>query len=73
MRSNQTLKYFRFFIKHIPQLNGREKEVLLKRLKRVTLEKIGEFFGLTEGRIRQIEKLAIAKIKRKSQQLALFK
>lgn len=73
MRSNQTQKYFAYFIKHIPQLKEKEKKVLFGRLKETTLSKIGESFNLTEGRIRQIEKEAIAKIKCKIYQLSLFK
>ncbi|MFH1863574.1 MAG: sigma factor-like helix-turn-helix DNA-binding protein [bacterium] len=73
MRSNQTLKYLAYFIKHIPQLKEKEKKILFERLKETTLSKIGESFNLTEGRIRQIEKEAIAKIKSKIQQLPLFK
>jgi len=73
MRSNRTLKYFSYFVKHTPQLTKKEKKVLFKRLKEVTLSKIGKSFNLTEGRIRQIEKGAIAKIKSKIYQLSLFK
>jgi len=73
MRSNQTLKYFAYFVKHIPQLKEKEKKILFGRLKETTLSKIGESFNLTEGRIRQIEKEAIAKIKSKIYQLSLFK
>jgi DNA-directed RNA polymerase sigma subunit (sigma70/sigma32) len=73
MRSNRTLKYFSYFVKHIPQLTGKEKEILFERLKEITLSKIGDSFNLTEGRIRQIERGAIAKIKSKTHQLSLFK
>ena len=73
MRSNQTLKYFSYFVKHTPQLTEKEKKVLFERLKEVTLSKIGKSFNFTEGRIRQIEKGAIAKIKSKIYQLSLFK
>jgi DNA-directed RNA polymerase sigma subunit (sigma70/sigma32) len=73
MHSNRTLKYFSYFVKHTPQLKEKEKKVLFERLKEVTLSKIGKSFDLTEGRIRQIEKGAIAKIKSKTYQLSLFK
>lgn len=73
MRSNKTLRYFSFFIKKIPDLSGKEREILLKRLRKKTLISIGKYYGVTEGRIRQIEKIAIRKIKSKSRQLALFK
>ncbi|HLE49198.1 MAG TPA: sigma factor-like helix-turn-helix DNA-binding protein [Patescibacteria group bacterium] len=73
MRSNQTQRYFRNFIKKIPNLSGKEKDVLLKRLRRETLENIGKPFKLTEGRIRQIEHTALVKLKSKKRQLALFR
>jgi len=73
VRSNKTLKYFAQYVRKIPDLDGREKQVVLRRLKRNTLEGIGKSWGLTEGRIRQIEKSALTKIKSTSRQLALFK
>ncbi|KKR10987.1 MAG: hypothetical protein UT39_C0012G0009 [Candidatus Woesebacteria bacterium GW2011_GWA1_39_21] len=73
MRSNRTLKYFSFFVKKIPALSGKEREVLLKRLRKKTLTSIGKNYGVTEGRIRQIERTALLKIKSKSHQLALFR
>ena len=72
MRSNQTLKYFRFYIRKAPDLSGKEKTILLKRLRRTSLEEIGKLYDLTEGRIRQIEKSALRKIKSKARQLSLF-
>jgi len=73
MRANRTLSFFLTHIKKLPQLSFKEKEVLLKRLKRVTLEKIGLKYKVTEGRIRQIEKQALQKIKSKRYQRRLFK
>ena len=73
MRGNRTIRYFSYFIKNIPQLTSKEKVILRKRLKRVTLENLGSDFEVTEGRIRQIEKKAIAKIRSKIYQLSLFK
>ena len=67
------MKYLGYFVKHIPRLDIREKKVLLDRLNGITLEEIGKSFSLTEGRIRQIEKEAVAKIKSKIYQLSLFK
>jgi len=72
MRSNRTVNYFSFFIKNIPDLSGKERTVLLSRLRKKTLEGIGKKFDVTEGRIRQIEKFAIGKLRSKSHQLALF-
>lgn len=73
MRSNKTLKYFSFLVKNIPDLTGKERKVLLGRLRKKTLETIGKSFDVTEGRVRQIEKVALNKIRGKSRQLALFK
>jgi hypothetical protein len=73
MTPNRTLRYFSFFIKRIPDLTGKERKVLLGRLRKKTLVMIGKSFAVTEGRIRQIEKTAIRKIKSKNHQLALFR
>jgi len=73
MRSNRTLKYFSGFIKKIPDLTGKERVILLGRLRKKTHIMIGKSFGVTEGRIRQIEKTSIRKIKSKSHQLNLFR
>lgn len=73
MKANKTIKYFTSHIRKLPQLTPKEKTILIKRLKENTLEKIGEKYGVTEGRIRQIEKSAITKIKRKIYQQSLFK
>ncbi|EKD96444.1 MAG: hypothetical protein ACD_24C00043G0001 [uncultured bacterium] len=73
MRSNQTTLYFKSLIKHNFDLSGKESEVLIKRLRRTTLEEIGKKFGITESRVRQIERTALSKIKSKTHQLALFK
>ena len=72
MRSNKTVKYFSFLVKNIPDLTGKERKVLLGRLRKKTLETIGKSFNVTEGRIRQVEKAALDKIRSKSHQLALF-
>jgi len=73
MRPNQTLKYFSALINNISDLDGREKIILLKRLKKNTLVAIGKKWNITEGRVRQIEKEAISKIKSKTRQLSFFK
>lgn len=73
MTPNRTLRYFSFFVKKIPDLSGKERQVLLSRLRKKTLIVIAKSFGVTEGRIRQIEKEAIKKIKSNHHQLALFK
>lgn len=50
-------------------LNPKEKEVIIKRFSlnnepRQTLEKIGQSFSVTRERIRQIEKIALGKLRR---------
>lgn len=72
MRSNKTLRYFYTFINKSPNITGRERFVLSKRVRSITHTEIGLRLNLTEGRIRQIEKRAISKIKSKIKQLNLF-
>ncbi|OGM59949.1 hypothetical protein A3A75_00015 [Candidatus Woesebacteria bacterium RIFCSPLOWO2_01_FULL_39_10] len=72
MRANRTLRYFTAHIRKLPHLTSKEKDVLARRLRKVTLEKIGILFDVTEGRIRQIEKVAIKKVRSKHFQQALF-
>lgn len=50
-------------------LSGKEKEVIIKRFSihdgpRQTLEKIGKQFSVTRERVRQIEKIALGKLRR---------
>ena len=73
MRSNRTIKYFSSFVKNISDLSGKERLVLLGRLKENTHVALGKKWNVTEGRIRQIERGAIGKIKSKTHQLSLFK
>jgi DNA-directed RNA polymerase sigma subunit (sigma70/sigma32) len=72
MRANRTLRYFAAHVRKLPFLTFREKHVLIKRLKGITLEKIGDKFQVTEARIRQIEKEAVKKIKSGLYQQKLF-
>lgn len=72
MRSNQTLRFFRYLIRSSIDLTNKEKVVLLRRLRKATLEKIGEKYMISESRIRQIEKAAITKMKSNTHQLTLF-
>jgi len=58
----------------LKNLNEREKEVLTKRYsldgdKKATLEKIGQKYGITRERVRQIENIAIKKAKSISEKL----
>jgi DNA-directed RNA polymerase sigma subunit (sigma70/sigma32) len=73
MRANQTHRYFSSRIVKLPHLSKKEKDILLERLKTVTLEKIGKNYGVTAERIRQIEKAALIKAKTRFHQQSLFK
>lgn len=73
MRANRTIRYFAAHINKLPQLTAKEKEVLISRLKMTTLENTGSRYHVTEGRIRQIEKGALTKIRSKIYQQKLFK
>lgn len=57
-------------------LSPKEKEVIIKRFSlgdepRQTLEKIGQSFSVTRERIRQIEKIALSKLRRTSENTKL--
>ena len=73
MRGNRTFRYFSAHILNLPHLSSKEKDVLIRRLKTITLENIGKKYQVTEGRIRQIEREALRKVKSKSYQQRLFK
>ena len=73
MRGNRTIRYFSAHILKLPHLSSKEKEVLIRRLKTITLNNIGKKYGVTEGRIRQIERNALKRLKSKSYQQKLFK
>ena len=54
--------------KHLDKLNNREKEIIIKRYglfnhDEMTLEEIGDEFDLTRERIRQIQNIALSKLK----------
>ena len=70
--SNQSVAYFALFIKNSKELTFREKEILLYRLRKKTLKKLGRKYRLSGERIRQIEKQAINKFFKKTNQLPLF-
>ena len=70
--SSQTLKYFNSIISDAKELNRKEKEILIKRLKKQKLQKIGRKYRVTAERVRQIEKEALLKFKKKMIQLMLF-
>lgn len=70
--SSQTLRYFNSIINNAKELNRKEKDILIKRLKDTTLEKIGKKYKVSGERVRQIEENAIAKFIKKMIQLMLF-
>jgi DNA-directed RNA polymerase sigma subunit (sigma70/sigma32) len=72
MVANQTLKYFIKIVKSEKALSKKEKDILVARLQKKTLEKIGKKYKLTAERIRQIEEDAVKKFLKKINQLFLF-
>lgn len=70
--SSQTLLYFQTVIANSKELTKREKDILSKRLDKITLEKIAKKYKLTDERIRQIEEEGLAKFLKKACQLLLF-
>lgn len=70
--SSQTWDYFIFFIQNARELSKKEKEILVKRLRAQKLKKIGRKYKVTAERIRQIEKEALSKFKKKITQLLLL-
>ncbi|MEX1052619.1 MAG: sigma factor-like helix-turn-helix DNA-binding protein [Patescibacteria group bacterium] len=72
MVANQTLRYFIKIIKKEKALNKKEKEILIARLQKKTLVKIGKKYKLTAERIRQIEDDSVKKFLKKVNQLFLF-
>lgn len=70
--STQTAKYFISIIKNAKELDGKEKDILTRRLRDTTLKKIGRKYKVTDERIRQIEKKALQKFSEKMIQLMLF-
>lgn len=70
--SSQTISYFISIIKNAKELDKKEKDVLIKRLKGITLEKIGKKYEVSDERIRQIEEKSLQKFIKKMCQLLLF-
>jgi DNA-directed RNA polymerase sigma subunit (sigma70/sigma32) len=70
--SSQTIAYFINNIKKSRELNRKEKDVLIARLSKRTLIKVGRKYHLSGERIRQIEKEALRKIIKGNSQLLLF-
>ncbi|OGK31581.1 hypothetical protein A3F29_01350 [Candidatus Roizmanbacteria bacterium RIFCSPHIGHO2_12_FULL_33_9] len=72
MIGNETLRYFIKIVKNEKALSHKEKEILVARLQKKTLIKIGKKYKLTAERIRQIEENAVKKFLKKINQLFLF-
>jgi DNA-directed RNA polymerase sigma subunit (sigma70/sigma32) len=70
--ANQTTAYFISMIKASAKLKKKEKEILISRLRRKTLKKIGKKYKVSGERIRQIEKFALIEFKKIIYQLLLF-
>ena len=69
---NRTIKYFISIVQNSKELSKKEKEILIKRLRDKTLEKIGKKYKVSAERIRQIEEKALLKFIQKICQLNLF-
>lgn len=69
---NQTVVYFTSVIKRSKECTEKEKKILIYRMKRVKLEKIGKRFKVSGERIRQIEKETLEKFEKAIIQLRLF-
>lgn len=70
--STQTGKYFISIIKNSKELDRKEKDILIRRLKENTLAKIGRKYKVSDERIRHIEQKALQKFSKKMCQLMLF-
>ena len=70
--SSQTISYFISIIKNAKELDKKEKDILIKRLKDTTLKKIGRKYKVTGERIRQVEERSLQKFIKKMCQLLLF-
>lgn len=69
---NQTIGYFINWVINSNRLNPKEEDVIIRRLKRNKLRKIGRKYKVTYERIRQIEKVALKKLSSKIFQEKLF-
>jgi len=70
--ATQTAKHFVSIIKNAKELDKKEKDILIRRLKNITLGKIGRKYKVSDERIRQIEEKALEKFIKKMCQLLLF-
>ncbi len=70
--ANQTTAYFVSIINASAKLKKKEREILINRLRRKTLKKIGRKHKISGERIRQIEQTALIKFKKTIYQPFLF-
>ncbi|MCL4374704.1 hypothetical protein M1523_02480 [Patescibacteria group bacterium] len=70
--ANQTVQYFITKLISSRRLSPKEEDVLVRRLKKQRLAKIGKKYRVTDERVRQIEKSALKKLKSKTCQERLL-
>lgn len=70
--SSQTISHFISIVKNARELDKKEKNILIKRLKGVTLKNLGKKYKVSDERIRQIEQKSLQKLIKKMCQLMLF-
>ncbi len=71
--SSQSFDYFVTVINQAKNLTKKEKDILVSRLHKIPLKKIGRRYKLSYERIRQIEKEALDRLRnQKISQLLLF-
>lgn len=70
--STQTAKYFISIIRNAKELDKKEKDILIKRLKDTTLKTIGKKYKISGERVRQIEERALFRFIATTCQLLLF-
>ncbi|OGG05075.1 hypothetical protein A2Z33_07390 [Candidatus Gottesmanbacteria bacterium RBG_16_52_11] len=70
--SSETQTQLAALIRRSRELDSREKDILIRRLRTETLSRIGRRYKITGERIRQIENSALDKLFGKTTQLHLF-
>lgn len=69
---NQTIGYFINWVLKSNRLTPKEEDILVNRLRRSELKKIGKKYKVSYERIRQIEKISLKKLSSKIFQEKLF-
>lgn len=70
--TSRSEEYFISIVVSSKNLNKKEKDIVVKRIRGMTLRRIGRRYRLTAERIRQIEEEALTKLSKKISQLLLF-